>query len=327
LGYKQITMDEREVIMIRFREGVDMTTIAEELGRHISTISRELSRNDFGRGYSAHRSNQRAIVKLKRPRHAKKMTYEPLRKYVDQHLRECWSPEQISGRLKKDQTDSRMHVSHETIYMFILDAADQGVSYEAYLRQGHRRHAYAWRGNKRFKRIRNYKKIEERPPVVAERSRVGDWESDTVRGPNYKPAGIATHVERKTRYLVAVKLENRSAAAYNQATIEAFKKQPQLPRFTMTVDNGMEFSQFKQMEDSLNIGIYFATPYHSWERGQNENTNGLLRQYFPKRCDLGGVHPAEIAEATNQLNNRPRKCLDYQTPAEAMGVELIALGY
>jgi IS30 family transposase len=270
-------------------------------------------------------AQDRALERRHVARREKKLSHLPLREYVDQKLRSYWSPQQISGRLKLEGAEQRMQISHETIYQFIIGAAKEGIHYEGFLRQCHRRHTYGWRGKKRFKRIRDFKRITERPAVVAERSRVGDWESDTVRGPCCNQPGIATHVERKTRYLIAVKLESRKAEAYNQATIAAFQKQPNLPIFTMTVDNGMEFSQFKDMEKALHMNVYFAMPYHSWERGQNENTNGLLRQFFPKGLDLGGVHPAEIDEVVDQINNRPRKCLGYRTPREAMD-HFVALG-
>jgi IS30 family transposase len=220
--------------------------------------------------------------------------------------------------MELDGAEAKLKVCHETIYQFIMEAAREGTDYAPYLRQSHRRHTYGWRGKKRFKRIRDYKRISERPSVVDERSRVGDWESDTVLCPQWEQPGIATHVERKTRYLVAAILESRKAQAYNKSTIEAFKKQPHLPVLTMTVDNGMEFSQFKEMEKALHANVYFANPYHSWERGQNENTNGLLRQFFPKRRDLVGVHPDEIDKVVALINDRPRKCLGYLTPSEAL---------
>lgn len=152
---------------------------------------------------------------------------------------------------------------------------------------------------------------EERPAEVEGRERLGEWESDSVRGPVKSPVGVATHVERSTRYLVAVMLLDRKADTYNRATIKAFREQPMLPIRTMTVDNGMEFSKFSGMEKSLKTQVYFATPYHAWERGSNENANGLLQQFFPKGTDFPGVHPRELQQAVRLLNDRPRKCLDY----------------
>lgn len=314
--------------MIGLEKGQTLTRIARQLNRALSTISREVRRHGVGRGYRAHRAEQRARDRRAQPRRRSKLNEGFLRGYVDAGLRQYWSPEQIAGRLRREfPSDPARWVSHETIYRYIMVSARAGRSYEMYLRHGRRRHRYGWRGKQRYKRIRDYKKIDERPAVVAERSRIGDWESDTVRGPHWQQAGIATHVERKTRYLVAVKLTSRKAAAYNQATIAALQALTGVPVKTLTVDNGMEFSQFKEMEVALATAVYFATPYHAWERGQNENANGLLRQFFPKRMNLSSVTPQEVAHAQWLLNHRPRKCLDYRTPAEALQSELLALGY
>lgn len=325
MGYHHLSVREREVIMIELKQGTTLERIAVQLGRAVSTISRELRRNGGPELYRAHRAEDRAQVCRHKPRRMSKMANEKLRRYVDKKLRLRWSPEQIAGRLRYEHRPESMRICHETIYRFIMASVLEGVDYGPYLRQGHRRHTYGWRGNKRFKRIRNFKTIDQRPAIVAQRKRIGDWESDTIRGPRWGQAGIATHVDRQTRYLVACKLEARTASAFNQATIKAFKKTP-LPVHTMTVDNGMEFSQFGELEQALNTHVYFAHPYHSWERGLNENTNGLLRQYFPRGRDLTGVHPREIREAVLALNQRPRKCLGYRTPTESLQLKLVALG-
>lgn len=328
MGYQQLTISEREVIMIEHGNGVGVSEIARQLQRSVSTISRELARNDRGRGYRAHVAEERAQRLRMQERREPILSQGWRRIYVDEHLREYWSPQQIAGRRRRDYPlDPTKWVSHETIYRYILRAAQQGIDYEPYLRQGHRRHRYGYRGNHRFKRIRGFKKIEERPVVVSERSRLGDWESDTLRGSGRTASGIATHVERKTRYLVLAKLDTRQAATYNEATRRAFASQPALFVKTMTVDNGMEFSLFAQLEHALQTQVYFATPYHAWERGQNENTNGLLRQFFPKSADLTAVTQDELRRVEARLNHRPRKCLMYRTPAEALKAELVALGY
>ena len=325
MGYHHLSVHEREVIMIELKQGSTLSQIAVQLGRAVSTISREIRRNGGVRVYRAHQAERLAQAARHKPRRRNKMADQKLRAYVDKKLRCYWSPEQIAGRLGYEKRPDSMRVCHETIYRFILSAARDGVDYGPYLRQGHRRHTYGWRGNKRFKRIRNFKTIDQRPTIIDQRQRIGDWESDTVRGPQRGQAGIATHVERQTRYLVACKLGARTASAYNEATIEAFKNTP-LPVHTMTVDNGMEFSQFSELEEALGTEVYFAHPYHSWERGLNENTNGLLRQYFPRGRDLTGVHPREIQQAVLALNQRPRKCLGYRTPTESLKLNLVALG-
>ena len=319
MGYTHISITERETIMLGQHLQQSLRAVARQLGRAPSTVSREIARNDRGRGYRAHLAQQRAEDRRHVPRRPRKTVHGPLRTYLDEKLRLYWAPEQISGRLKYEEAPPRMRVCHETIYRFVLESARAGTDYSDCLRQGHVRHSYGWRGKHRFRRIHmDGKTIEQRPAAVEQRSRVGDWESDSVRGPQRTEGGIATCVDRRTRYLVAAKLENRSAEEYNRAIIAAFRQEPGLPVRTMTVDNGMEFSQFPELERKLKTQVYFAHPYCSWERGTNENTNGLLRQFFKRGRDLTGVHPGEIVGAATLLNNRPRKCLGYRTPAEAM---------
>ncbi len=322
MGWEQISIEEREIIMIRVVSGCSVEQIANELGRHRTTIWREIRRNDYRRGYWAVASHKRAVENRRKARRSKRLSYLPLRNYVEEKLKLYWSPEQIAHRIKHDYpTDLRMRICHETIYCFILK---EDRSYVRYLRQGRRRNRYAWRGKKRFKRIRGKKHIKDRPKEVESRTRLGDWEGDSVRGPAGCAAGLATQVDRTSRYLVAAWLSDRKARTYNDATIDSFN-QVRLPVKTMTVDNGMEFSMFTELEEALETEVYFARPYHSWERGTNENTNGLLRQFFPKGTDFSGVNPRRLQQVVDLLNNRPRKCLGYRTPAETMHSLLVAI--
>ncbi len=317
MGWKQITIEEREVIMIRLEKGVGVSQIAVELNRHRSTIYRELYRNRDSWRYRSYAAHQSALRRRRKARRAAQLSRPRLYDYVDQKLRLYWSPEQIAHRIRIDfPNDSSMRVCHETIYRFILR---QAQGYIRLLRQANRRNRYAWRGKKRFKRIRNTKSIEQRPVEVEPRIRCGDWEADSVRGSS--AVGLATQVERSTRYLIAARLSDRKAATYNRAVISAFRSEG-LPVYTMTVDNGMEFSEFPRLEKALNAEVYFAHAYHAWERGTNENTNGLLRQFFPKGTDFSGVNPRRIQQVVDLLNNRPRKCLGYRTPAEAVRIML-----
>lgn len=325
MGYGQLNMAEREVIMIRLDQGGSVRSIARELGRVPSTISRELRRNAPAEKYRAHRAQERALRCRHLARKPKKLGYGPLRQYVDSKLRQYWSPEQIAGRLKREAVEPRMRVSHETIYGFILEAAAEGVDYEKYLRQGHRRHTYGYRGKAKYHRIRGMKSIAERPAVVDRKGRVGDWEMDTLRGAAGSAAGLATHVERKTKYLVMAKVNSRKAAAYNRATVRAFAQEPGLPLRTMTADRGMEFAEFEELEEHLGARVYFAHSYHAWERGLNENTNGLLRQFFPKGRDFSKVPTRQVRRVGKLVNDRPRKTLKYQTPAEALKAKSVAL--
>jgi IS30 family transposase len=162
--------------------------------------------------------------------------------------------------------------------------------------------------------------IDRRPKIVDRRSRIGDWESDTLEGGKGKGL-LATHVERKSRYTVAVKVADKSALTVTRATVKAMRRIPAGKRKTMTMDNGKEFAGFAQVEQQLGVRTYFAHPYHSWERGTNENTNGLLRQFFPKGTDFTQIADSEVDRVERLLNNRPRKCLGYRTPAEVFWVK------
>jgi len=164
--------------------------------------------------------------------------------------------------------------------------------------------------------------IEQRPPEVDEKQRVGDWESDTIVGTHTRGPKLASHVERQTRYLKLVRISDGKAKSFNRGTRRALAKISAAARLTMTTDNGREFARFKELEKSLGLKVYFAHPYTSWERGLNENTNGLIRQYFPKKTDFSKVSHARVAEVERKLNNRPRKCLGYRTPEEVLAMSL-----
>ena len=323
MEYKQLTISERHIIMIRTRDGHSPAAIALELRRFQSCVWRELARNESP--YEAQAAQERAD-RLKRAGRSSKLDPGPLREEVDQRLRRYDSPEQIAGRLKVDFADPGLQVSHETIYKYIEQAAAAGVDYGPFLRFGTRQRRYGYRGKGRYKRIRGGRPIEERPPAAGTRQEFGHFESDTVKGQQSSPMGIATHLEVKTRFLVAALLPDRSADTYNRKTSRAFARHLRMKVKTLTVDNGMEFSQHRQMEKALGAKVYFAHPYCAWERGANENINGLLRQFFPKRTDLSNTTPRQLQRAVDNLNNRPRKCLGYRTPAEALQTELHALG-
>jgi len=235
-----------------------------------------------------------------------------LRTYVRQKLSAYWSPQQISGRVHEDH---EITVSPVTIYSWIYRDTAAGGGLRKFLRQGHRRRRKRRASEDRRGQMPDRRMIDQRPKVVEDRKRVGDWEGDTVEG--CKGSGfIATHVERKARYTVAVKVADKSAETVTQATLTAMKKLPPEKVRTMTFDNGKEFAGFKDLERGLGMRSYFARPYHSWERGTNENTNGLLRQFFPKGMDFSMVSQTDVDIVLELLNNRPRKCLNYRTPTE-----------
>lgn len=314
MGYGHLSIDEREVILKMCAQQSSMRHIAEHLGRDAGTISRELSRNVSSTGeykpHLAQRYYQKRRADSKEPYRLE--CDQRLQRYVTDKLKCYWSPEQISGRLRNDYD---LHVSPVTIYSWICRDNICGGGLWKYLRQSHRRRRKRRGGIDHRGQMPDRRMIDERPKVVNERKRVGDWESDTLEG--RKSCGLlATHVERKGRYTVAVKVEDKSADKVTRATLDVMKKLPPEKVKTMTFDNGKEFAGFKELERGLGMRSYFAHPYHSWERGTNENTNGLLRQFFPKGVDFRRVSQTELDRVAELLNNRPRKCLNYRTPTE-----------
>ena len=314
MGYEHLNIDEREVILKMRAKDKSMRQIGDEMGRSVGTISRELRRNissthDY-KPHLAQRYYERRREESKEPYRLEEDA--SLREYVEKKLKEYWSGEQISGRIRKDQG---IPISPLTIYSWIYRNRVEGGEFYKYLRQNHRRRRKRRGGEDRRGQMPDRRMIDERPRVVNERRRIGDWEGDTVEGS--KSSGfIATHVERKTRFTVAVKVADKSAETVTGATLDAMRKLPPEKVKTMTFDNGKEFAGFKELERGLDMRSYFAHPYHSWERGTNENTNGLLRQFFPKGMDFGRIMQSDVDIALELLNNRPRKCLNYRTPTE-----------
>ena len=314
MGYVHLSIDDREVLLKMRAQAASLQRIGDRLGRNKGTISRELSRNvSSTREYKPHLAQRY----YERRREESKVPYRLeadvfLQEYVEKKLKKYWSPEQISSSIRKAHG---IQVSPLTLYSWIYRNRAEGGVFYTYLRQNHPRRRKHRRGDDRRGQIPDRRMIDERPKVANERRRLGDWEGDTVEG--RKGSGfIATHVDRKSRYTVAVKVADKSAETVTQATLAAMRKLPPEKVKTMTFDNGKEFAGFKELERGLDMRSYFAHPYHSWERGTNENTNGLLRQFFPKGMDFGTVIQLEVDLALELLNNRPRKCLNYRTPTE-----------
>jgi len=256
-----------------------------------------------------------AVERASKARHCRRQKNLRLVRYVESKLNNQWSPEEISRRLEIDYPDNTsMRISHECIYRWVyLDATVEGNLYSN-LRRGHKKR----RRQKRYGKGRRFvdrKCITQRPEIVDRRERYGDWEGDTIEGKK-KSGFIATILERKSRFLIATKLEDKKAETLTAASTNAFRYIPRKVRKTLTVDNGSEFAQFKKYEKKTGLDIFFAKPYSPWQRGANENTNGLLRQYFPKGSNFKKIPEEDVQEAVRRLNNRPRKCLSYQTPAE-----------
>lgn len=313
MGYRHLSIDEREVILKMLAQQCSPQAIGLALGRHPETIRREVRRNAGRDGeywpHPAQKAYEQRRAESKQPY---RLDEDPwLQKYVLGKLQRHWSPEQIGGRLRKDH--GRI-VSPGTIYSWVYrDRADGGTVWRS-LRRRHRRRK-RHRGVDRRGQIPGRRMIDQRPAIVDQRERLGDWESDTMEGRKGKGL-LATHVERKSRYTVAVKVSDKSASTVTRATVQGLRRIPAAKRKTLTLDNGKEFAGFAQMERQLGIRTYFAHPYASWERGTNENTNGLLRQFFPKGTDFTQVSDSEVDRVERLLNNRPRKCLGYRTPAE-----------
>jgi IS30 family transposase len=306
MSYTQLTQEERYQISALLKAEHDQTEIAMILGRHKSTISREIRRNTGLRGYRPQQA-QRLSDERKQVKCQPRITdYTWLT--VEKLLRLDWSPEQISLWLK---AFCGIAVSHEWIYQFVLQDKACGGDLCTHLRcQKQRRKRYG-SYNRRGQLIDRVS-IDERPAVVELRSRIGDWELDTIIGKGHQQA-IVSLTERKTRYTLMQKVKRKTAQCVANAIINLLSPFSEYVH-TMTSDNGKEFADHKNIADKLNAEFYFAHPYASWERGLNENTNGLIRQYFPKDRDFTTITQKEINQAMHKLNNRPRKCLGMKTP-------------
>lgn len=324
MPYHHLSEEDRYVISHLTIAGYSQREIGRRIGRSHTSISREIKRNgpkyrDMA-PYWYDVAQPLAIKRRHQPRHHRRQGQKKLVKYVHSRLRLEWPPEAISARLKLDYpTDQHMRISHETIYRWIFRDAQKGGELYKNLRRQHKRRRKQTRYGTGRRFLPGRVSIDERPSLVDQRKRFGDWEGDTLEGAK-GTGGLATHVERKSRYLLAVKLPDKKAATMTQQTTKAFCKVPRLLRHTLTVDNGKEFSGFKEMEAKTNLKIFFADPYSAWQRGTNENTNGLLRQYFPKGTPLNNISKKEVAFVVHKLNNRPRKCLNYQTPNEVFSL-------
>jgi IS30 family transposase len=318
VNYRQLTPEQRYQIGACFRIGMKRSEIAREIEVHRSTITRELRRNEFGRW----KYNPSRACRLARERHERKRKHridEATWARVDNLLKLQWSPEQISDRLK---LEGFPRVSHETIYLHVYRDKQEGGDLHMHLR---RRHTYRRRIHKYSKRgFRDARRsISERPDIVETRSRLGDWEADTIVG-RKQNGSILSLVERRSRLCLLEKLPNRSSETLADAAYR--KLLPVKDKvLTITSDNGSEFARHKKIALSLDADFFFADPYSAWQRGTNENTNGLVRQYFPKKTDFSAVSDTDIQYVNDRLNNRPRKSLGFRTPNEVFFNQFVAL--
>ncbi len=317
MKYRQLTLEKRYQISALIKAGLNQKDIALEIGVHPSTISREFRRNnDKVRGYSAEIAQVISSKKHKEKSKRFSLT-KPIEKYIRAKLKQDWSPEQIAGRMK---LDTGMSVVHETIYRYIYTNKKNGGKLYKYLR--HKNKKYHHRSNDYRSRgtIIDRVMIGKRPNIVEKKSRIGDWEIDTVVGKDHK-GFLVTVVDRKSKFTLIKNVVSKHAEVVTQALIEMITPLKNITH-TITSDNGKEFAHHKQVSAALDADFYFANPYHSWERGLNEHTNGLIRQYLPKKSVFIGVSKEEIIMIQNRLNHRPRKVLNYKTPYEVFFSEM-----
>jgi IS30 family transposase len=310
MSYKHLNLEERHSIELEWKKGVSQSIIAKNIGRNQSAISRELKRNKGLRGYRYKQANNKAKMRHKEKAKNIKLT-DDIKTLISNSIEKDWSPEQIAGYLKKEETIS---LHHETIYQYIL--RDKKSGGQLYLHLRHQGKTYRKRYGTAHNRtgIPNRVDIDERPESVNKRLHIGHWEADTMIGKGHQGA-LFTMDERKSKLRLAFPLVSKSASLVTGAAKSLLEPISSVVK-SITFDNGKEFCWHEKIAKILTCKTYFAKPYHSWERGQNENANGLLRQYFPKGMSLLEVTKEQVFKAVHKLNSRPRKCLGYKTPYE-----------
>ena len=318
MSYNHLTMNERNVIYRMQWQGYSNAEIARCLGRHRSTIGRECKRNrsyagPYEPGTAQALAHSRRRSHLCRP----KTGHHRLMAYVAEHLQNHWSPEQIAGRLFRCAPAALkgLTISHTTIYRWIWSNPQRTLRFRPFLRIARKPRRKPYGKPSRRGQIMGKRSIDERPQEAEERRRLGDWEGDTIVGKGRK-GYILTCVDRASRYLIARKLGICAAEPVAQCLRRTIRRLPGSKRHSLTLDNGREFARPAELERRLGLKVFFAHPYHAWERGTNENTNGLLRQYVPRDANLMVLTNEQLRSYVRALNHRPRKCLGYQSPFE-----------
>lgn len=307
-----LTLQERKFLYRLNKRGRTKTEIAELMGRDRSTIYRELHRNSGKRGYRPKQAQRLADERRQACRRAHKLDDPEVYQYVRDRMEMRWSPDQIAERSRLDfpRQPSRW-LSDQTIYNWIDDRAPD---WKLWLRRG-------GRPPERRGKLVDCVRIDGRPDVINRRRRYGDWEGDTMVGKGRR-SSLVTLVERKSGYLRAGRADDMTAATTTRVMKRRMKDLPPALRRSMTFDNGKEFAEHEKFAQACNLEVYFALPYRSWQRGTNENTNGLLRQFFPKGTDFSRISHHQVARVESLLNERPRKRLGYRTPAEVLAKRL-----
>lgn len=317
-----LTLIEREEISRGLAAKCSLRSIAHTLKRSPSTISREVHRNGGRKAYRAANSDERAWDCARRPKSCKLSFNKPLCELIARKLRRKWSPQQIAGWLKRIHPDEeRNRVSHETIYrsLYVQTRGVLKKELQECLRSPRaiRRSRHATQKGLKLRKIKDAISISERPPEVEDRAVPGHWEGDLIVGSNN--SYIATLVERHSRFVMLAKIESKDSQSVINALIKQARKMPKELYKSLTWDRGSEMTRHRKFTMPTKIDVYFCDPQSPWQRGSNENTNRLLRQYFPKGTDISGFSQAKLSAVARQLNERPRKTLQYQTPAEKFG--------
>jgi len=326
MSYTNFKPFQRNELAALLRAGLTQKRAAELLGKTASAVCQELKRNPaqtligYDVGLAKENAKQKKIRANQRFRKVENSIW--LEKYIKKKIKLYWSPEQISGRLKYlYPDDKRKHIGKDSIYKFIYNEEKELVKYLR-CQKGQYRRRYGTRIRVERREELKKRRIDERPKEVEKREQIGHWEGDTIVGSDNQH--ILTHVERKSGLLLGDKLERGTAGLTGIKTIARFKKISKKKKLTLTYDNGVTFAEYEATEKKTGIIIYFAHPYHSWERGTNENCNGLLRQFFPKKSAFAMITQEAITEACGLINNRPRKRHGYLTPKEVFGGKLSA---
>lgn len=337
-NYKQLSIEERTLIQTQLEMGIKPGAIAAELGRSASTLSRELSRNGWIRaksrrergrplvagGYRSEAAHVRARACTTKPRVARRLRPDtPLWERVCYYLKARYSPEQIAGTLRLVHPDTpSLQVSHETIYtaIYAMPRGELRTEVIGWLRFGHAKRRPRARGEDRRGRIPDMVSIRDRPPEVEERLVPGHWEGDLIKGA-FNRSAIGTLVERTTLFTVLSRMEDASAESALSGFSHVLNRIEAQKRLSLTYDQGKEMTEHQRLTQATGVKVYFADPHSPWQRGINENTNGLLRQYFPKGTDLGGFTQKELDAVAWQLNTRPRKSLGFKCPAELFSAD------
>ena len=311
MSYQHLSLEERYYIEIALKEGTSINQTAKALGRPQGTISKEIQRNKGKRGYRHKQAHESSLMRCLEKVKATKLTPEICAKIKKYLVKEQWSPEQMSGRWKRQEN---IEIHHKTIYRYIYEDKAKGGNLHTYLRHDGKTYRKRNHGLGKHIGIPDRVDIDERPEVANNRERLGDWEADTIIGKNHKGA-VVTLDERVSKLRLAYPLARKKALSVKGAIVRLLSPLNAWTK-TITFDNGREFTEHMKVASALACKTYFAKPYHSWERGQNENANGLLRQYFPKAMELHNIAVNKVVEAIDKLNSRPRKCLDWKTPYE-----------